>query len=211
VGCCSSPTWGEHGLAGAASRRGRKAGSSTEASGGEPPRIVTARVGGLELWPYAGNGAWWQPRRPSHLLFLSSSADGGQLPLITGRCRRVGTRQPDKPGRTVDFELLRDVGHRSLTGRRCSRRSPPEVHAEGASASQVVSRGSTGRTRKCPPMTLPPWVAFDCYWMARRVSQAATPIVAWTKRPPAPKARSGRFATCAVPYRRRWSSLWRFP
>jgi hypothetical protein len=86
VGCCSSPTWGEHGLAGAASRRGRKAGSSTEASGGEPPRIVTARVGGLELWPYAGNGAWWQPRRPSHLLFLSSSADRW-CPLQSSTCR----------------------------------------------------------------------------------------------------------------------------
>jgi hypothetical protein len=62
-----------------------------------------------------------------------SPNDGGQLPLITGRCRRVGTRQPDKPGRTVDFELFRDVGHRSLTGRRCSWRSPPEVHAVGRS------------------------------------------------------------------------------
>src|SRR5215211_3440968 len=37
------------GLAGAASRGGRRAGSSTEANNGEPPRIMTAWVGRLEL------------------------------------------------------------------------------------------------------------------------------------------------------------------
>jgi hypothetical protein len=39
------------GLAGAASRGGRRAGRSTEANNGEPSRIMTEWVGRLELWP----------------------------------------------------------------------------------------------------------------------------------------------------------------
>src|SRR5512132_2525953 len=41
------------GLAGAASRGSRRADYSTEANNREPPRIMTAWVGRLELWPAA--------------------------------------------------------------------------------------------------------------------------------------------------------------
>ena len=37
--------------------------------------------------------------RPSRLVIATD--DGGQLPLITARCRWVGTGQPDKPGGAV--------------------------------------------------------------------------------------------------------------
>jgi hypothetical protein len=70
------------GLAGAASRGGRRAGSSTEASNREPPRILTAWVGRLELHfaclhhPRSGG------HRPSDLGFRRISSDRS-CPLLS--------------------------------------------------------------------------------------------------------------------------------
>ena len=74
------------GLAGAASRGGRRAGSSTEANNGEPPRIMTAWVGRLELRPASSSAAWSRLRWRADLRFLRSCGDR-LCPLHSSTCR----------------------------------------------------------------------------------------------------------------------------
>jgi hypothetical protein len=74
------------GLAGTPSRGGRRTGSSAEANSGEPPRIMTAWVGRLELCPTSGEAAWWWLCWHADLRFLLAG-HGHPCPLHSASCR----------------------------------------------------------------------------------------------------------------------------
>jgi hypothetical protein len=82
------------GLAGAASRGRRRPGSSTEANNGEPPTIMTARVGRLELHygpllRTRSGGCRWKDLR------IPRTAGGRSCPLLS-----VVDRSAADPART---------------------------------------------------------------------------------------------------------------
>jgi hypothetical protein len=129
------------------------------------------------------------------------------------RCSGLSPSQDGGNIDTLDFERFQLIGHCPHAGWRFSWRSPPEVHPIGRC---VDFPGCVPRIDR--PNAQPSSRSLRLHgraWLhpmrTRLDHRRGAPVVAWTKRLPACKARSGMPATWSDDRRRRSQPAWHCP